>query len=323
MVGEDPNKHRPPGDPLRLVLVLSENWTLVSSNDLRSLVRMAQEAEAAGFDGVMISEHVVLGDGADADGVMANPREYALPGNQDPRTPWPHSLLLLSAIAMVTTDLRLIASAVIPPLRHPLLHAQELATLDALCEGRLVIQPTVSWHEAEYRALGVPFAERGRRLDEHLAAWRQVWRHTPASFHGQHYSFDDIYLEPKPHRPDGPAMWFGGSSVHRRLITRLVNYGAGFNPLGPVTDEDLARLSQAFAAAGHDWSDIEMVGGVRGQFPAPDRVADLAQALESIPRQLQQGFRTFCLKPSQFTDELSRVGAICRDAIERTARLAA
>lgn len=322
MVGERPITHGDSEHPLRLVLVLSENWTLVSPNDLRSLVRMAQEAEAAGFDGVMISEHVALGSGADSGGLMANPREYALPGNQDPRTPWPHSLLLLSAIASVTTDLRLIASAVIPPLRHPLLHAQELATLDALSEGRLVIQPTVSWHEAEYRALGVPFTERGRRLDEHLAAWQQVWRNTPASFHGHHYSFEDVYLEPKPHRPGGPALWFGGSSVHRRLTTRLVKYGVGFNPLGPISDEQLARLEQAFAAAGRDWSEVEMVGGVRGQFPAPDLVADLAQAMESIPRQLQQGFRTFCLKPSQFTDELSRVGAICREAMERAGRLA-
>ena len=310
-------------DPIRLVLVLSENWTVVSAGDLRSPVRMAQEAEAAGFDGVMVSEHVVLGEGADADGLMTNPREYALPGNQDPRTPWPHSLLLLSAIAAVTTDLRLIASAVIPPLRHPLLHAQELATLDCLCEGRLVIQPTVSWHEAEYGALGVPFAERGRRLDEHLSAWQEVWSTTPASFHGRHYSFDEVYLEPKPHREGGPRMWFGGSSVHARLIARLVSYGVGFNPLGPVSDGDLARLKEAFAAAGREWSEVEMVGGVRGEFAFPDCLADLAQALESIPRQVRQGFRTFCLKPSQFTDERSLVGAVCREAVERTARLTA
>ncbi|HLI60738.1 MAG TPA: TIGR03619 family F420-dependent LLM class oxidoreductase [Solirubrobacteraceae bacterium] len=312
-----------PKRQVRLVLVLSENWTLVAPGDLRALVRMAQEAEAAGFDGVMISEHVVLGAGADAGGLMANPREYALPGNQDPRTPWPHSLLLLSAIATVTSELRLIASAIIPPLRHPLLHAQELATLDRLCEGRLVVQPTVSWHAAEYRALGVPFGERGRRLDEHLAAWREVWRSTPASFHGRHYSFDDVYLEPGPYRPEGPRMWFGGSSVHRRLVERLVGYGSGFNPLGPVSDSDLARLREAFDAAGRDWAEVEMVGGVRGRFPAPDAVADLAEALESIPRQLGQGFRTFCLKPSQFTDDISQVGAVCREAVARTARLTA
>src|ERR1700730_17429765 len=83
----------------KLVLVLSENWTLTPPRDLRALVRMAVDAEAAGADAVMISEHVVLGAGADAEGRPANPREYALPGNQDPTTPWPSSLVLLAAVA--------------------------------------------------------------------------------------------------------------------------------------------------------------------------------------------------------------------------------
>jgi alkanesulfonate monooxygenase SsuD/methylene tetrahydromethanopterin reductase-like flavin-dependent oxidoreductase (luciferase family) len=74
-------------DPPRLVLILSENWTLVDPRDLKGLVTLAVEAEAAGFDAVMVSEHVVLGRDADEAGVPANPRDYALPGNQDPRTP--------------------------------------------------------------------------------------------------------------------------------------------------------------------------------------------------------------------------------------------
>ena len=56
---------------------------------------------------------------------MANPREYALPGNQDPATPWPSSLVLLAAIAAVTSRLRLVAGAIIAPLRHPLLLAKD------------------------------------------------------------------------------------------------------------------------------------------------------------------------------------------------------
>jgi alkanesulfonate monooxygenase SsuD/methylene tetrahydromethanopterin reductase-like flavin-dependent oxidoreductase (luciferase family) len=66
-------------DPPRLVLILSENWTLVDPRDLPGLVTIAVEAEAAGFDAVMVSEHVVLGRDADEAGVPANPRDYALP----------------------------------------------------------------------------------------------------------------------------------------------------------------------------------------------------------------------------------------------------
>ena len=293
--------------PPRLVLVLSENHTLVPARDLRALVDVAAEAERAGFDGVMVSEHIVLGRGADADGVPENPRDYALPGNQDPVTPWPSSLLLLAAIASVTTRLRLIASAVIPPLRHPLLIAKELATLDLLSRGRLVVQPTVSWHRAEYEALGVAFETRGARLDEHLAAWTLLWRDSPAGFHGTHYAFDDVWLEPKAFRPEGPRLWFGGQHLHDRLLRRLVEHGHGFNPLGRAGEDDLERLSAAMAAAGREIAEIEMVGGTRGAFPDASHPAPLEGALDQIPEQVARGFTTICIKPSQFTDDPNEI----------------
>ncbi|MGH3049718.1 MAG: TIGR03619 family F420-dependent LLM class oxidoreductase [Gaiellaceae bacterium] len=299
----------------KLVLVLSENWTLTSPRDLRALVRMAVEAEAAGADAVMVSEHLALGPNSNAEGEPENPREYALPGNQPPETPWPSSLVLLSAIASATTRLRLAASAIIAPLRHPIALAKELATLDLLSEGRLVVQPTVSWHRDEYDALGVPFTKRGELLDDHLAAWQALWRETPASFEGRHYAFRDVYAEPKPFRPDGPRLWFGGESLHPRLLRRLVAYGHGFNPLGRPSEEDLERLAAAFAEAGRDASELELVGGTRAIFPGPDGVADLDRALSSIPEQRERGFTSFCLKPSQFTDDPAEVGELCARAV--------
>src|SRR5580700_105142 len=124
----------------RMCLILSENWTMTCGRDLPRLVRWAREAEDAGFDSVMVSEHIVLGPAAGDNGRMLNPREYALPGNQDPATPWPSSLLL----------------------------ARELGSLDLISGGRLVVLPTVSWLAEEYAALGVPFGRRGDLLDEHL-----------------------------------------------------------------------------------------------------------------------------------------------------------
>jgi probable F420-dependent oxidoreductase len=295
---------------------------MTPARDLRALVRLAQEAEDAGVDAVMLSEHVVLGAGADAAGRMANPREYALPGNQDPGMPWPDSQVLLAAIAARTTALRLWAAAIIAPLRHPLTLAKSLATLDLLSEGRLVVLPTPSWHEAEYEALGVPFAQRGERLDEHLAAWRAAWGPSPASFHGRHYSFEDVHVEPKPARAGGVTLHFGSQSMHPRLIERIVRYGSGVNPLGPVTAADLERLAAAMRAAGRDPAELELVGGTRARFPGPASVADLAQALESVPEQIALGFSTFCLKPSQFTDDAREVPALCREAVRRIGALA-
>jgi probable F420-dependent oxidoreductase len=305
----------------RLILVLSENWTIADPRDLRGLVDFAAEAERAGFDGVMVSEHIVLGGDADAEGVPENPREYALPGNQDPATPWPSSLVLLSAIAAATTRLRLIASAIIAPLRHPLVLARELGTLDLLSEGRLVVQPTVSWHRSEYDALGVPFTERGELLDEHLAAWEVLWRETPASFSGRHYSFSEVYVEPKAYRESGPTLWFGGGSLHPRLLRRLVAYGSGFNPLGAPQPDELERLRAAMAEAGRDAGALELVGGTRAHFRDPDGVADLGPALESIPGQVARGFTSICIKPSQFIADASQLPAFCREVVERVGAL--
>ena len=312
-----------PGSP-RMLLVLSENWTLTGGRaDLPAAVRWAREAEDAGFDAVMVSEHILLGPDAAAAGIMGNPRDYALPGNQDPYTPWPNSLLLLAAIASVTQRLRLAAAAVLAPLRHPLLMARELGTLDLISEGRLVVQPTVSWSRDEYAALGVPFAQRGKLLDEHLSVWAKAWGASPLSHDGEHYPFRDVYFEPKAYRPEGPRLWFGGQRLSSPVLRRLVRYGHGFHPLGRPTPMDLQTLKEAMAEAGRDAADLEMVGGTQAVFPDERAPADLGAALASIPEQLEQGFTTFCIKPNQFIDDPHGVGKFCREVVRRVESMTA
>jgi probable F420-dependent oxidoreductase len=307
--------------PPRVLLILTENQTMRPQPDVADLVAFAVEAEGAGIDGVMVSEHVVLGPSANAAGLPANPRAYALPGNQDPSMPWPSQLVLLSAIAASTQRIRLVAGALISPLRHPLVLAKDLATLDLLSAGRLVVQPTVSWHRHEYDALGIPFEHRGDILDEQLAIWSRAWAGSPVSFEGRHYRFADVWVEPQPYTAGGPPLWLGGSSVHRRVIQRIVRYGSGFNPLGQPDDAGMARLRQALMSAGRNPACIEYVGGIRGTFAAPDQVADLDQALAAIPAMMARGFTTICVKPSQFIDEAARLGDFCRELAAKTAKL--
>jgi alkanesulfonate monooxygenase SsuD/methylene tetrahydromethanopterin reductase-like flavin-dependent oxidoreductase (luciferase family) len=144
-----------------------------------------------------------------------------------------------------------------------------------------------------------------------------LWRDSPASFEGRHFRFSDVWLEPKPSRPEGPALWFGGQTMHERLLRRLGEFGSGFNPLGSPSDEDLERLRSGMAAAGRDTAELEMVGGTRGRFAGPEGVADLSEALASIPAQLERGFTTICIKPSQFIDDPNQIGTFCRDVVER------
>lgn len=313
------------GDGLRpkLVLVLSENWVITDPRDMRALVRMAVEAEQAGIDAVQVSEHIVLGPSAGARGVMANPRDYAYPGNQEPAMSWPSSVVLLSGIAAATDTLRLVAGAIIAPLRHPLLLAKELATLDLLAEGRLVVLPTVSWHEEEYAALGVPFGRRGSILDEQLEVLAACWGPGPVSHRGEHFSFDDVWVEPRAYRPDGPRFWFGGQHLHPALLRRLVRYGHGYSPLGSFAAEDLLRLEHAMRAADRELAELELVGGIRGRFPDAVGAADLDEALEALPAQLAAGFTTICFKPAMYIDEARELGRFCRTLVRKVAALTA
>jgi hypothetical protein len=100
-----------------------------------------------------------------------------------------------------------------------------------------------------------------------------------------------------------------------------VRYGSGFNPLGAPTDEELARLSAAMVEAGRDPGELEMVGGTRGRFPDAVSTADLAETLEQIAPQLERGFTTICIKPSQFVDDPAAIPVFCREVVQRVAAL--
>ena len=303
-------------------MVLTENDTIVDSRDLGGMVQMAVEAEAAGIGDVMLSEHVLLGPDSAAAGTMTNPRDYAAPGNQSPATAWPNSIVLLSAIAQATSQLRLVAGAIIAPLRHPLLLAKELGTLDLLSQGRLVVLPTVSWSRDEYAALGVAFNERGKILDEQLEILAKSWGPYPFSHHGTYFDFGDVWLEPGAFRPTGPSLWFGGQGMNPAQVRRMARYGSGLNPFGPLTNDDLAALASGLREVGRDLSEIEMVGGIRGTFHGPDDIADIEVALADLPRQLEQGFTTICFKPAMFVRSADEVGDFCRHLVTRVNKIA-
>ena len=97
-----------------------------------------------------------------------------------------------------------------------------------------------------------------------------------------------------------------------------LRYGSGYNPLGTISDEQLALLADGLRAAGRDPAEIEMVGGLRGAFPDDESTADLAEAVEdAVPRQLARGFTSFCFKPNQFIDDVADWGELCREAVAR------
>jgi probable F420-dependent oxidoreductase len=312
----DPNLAMVDATP-KLVVMLSEVWTMADPRDLRGLVNLAVEAERAGADGVLIGEHVVMGPTASRDGLPANPRDWYGGWNQDPATPHPANLELLSAIASVTTSLRLLAVALLTPLRHPLVVAKQLATLDLLSEGRLVFMPSASWHEDEYDALGVPFEARGAILDEQLEIWAKTWSSDVVSHHGAHFDFEGISVEPRAWRPEGPRVWIGGLRLTNRALRRVVSYGSGFFPGFAPTEEELERLRAGLERAGRTLDEIELAMWLgRGTpFPDPTSTKALEADLDVVATNLNRGIGTVVMKPSQYIDDPAQLADLCRDAI--------
>ncbi len=158
--------------------------------------RAAIQAEELGFADVWTSEHIIIPRGA----------------------PYPPSalfydpVLTLTWAAAFTKRVGLGTSVLVLPMRHPLPLAKELATLQNLSEGRLILGAGVGWMAAEFAALGVPFRERGRRMDEGIAMMRAVWGEDPVSFPARHIPavIEDMRMLPQPIKPI--PIWIGGSS---------------------------------------------------------------------------------------------------------------
>ncbi len=307
----------------KMYVILSEIWTMTDPRDLGRVVDYAVLAEKAGFHGVMIGEHVVLGPNAAYNGVPANPRDWIKRGNQHPTYPHPSSNILLGAIAARTTKLRLMAAALLTPLRHPLLVAKELATLDLLSQGRLIFMPAVSWQQEEYEAFGVPFNQRGSILDEQLEIWDKLWTNgSPVSHDGEHFKFNDTWVEPAPWRKEGPEMWMGGLQFAPWAVRRTVKSAKGFFCILPPSDAQLAELATAMTDAGRSMAELELAAFLFGPpFKDATSVLDLDEALAPVPELVGRGFNTLVIKPSQYIDDGAQFGAFCRDVIRKVDRL--
>ena len=165
--------------------------------------RFARQAEDMGLSDVWVSEHIIV------------------PRAQFPRSPLFYDpILTLTWVAAVTERVRLGTSVIVLPMRHPLPLAKELSTLHNLSEGRLILGVGVGWLGAEFAALGVPFHERGRRMDEGIAMMRAVWSEDPVSFEAKTIAAEihDMTMLPQPVSPI--PMWHGSRSepAHRRTV---------------------------------------------------------------------------------------------------------
>jgi len=191
-------------------------------------------AEAAGFDAVAVTDHPFP-----EDAWMRSGGHHAL----DP-------FVALSFAAAVTTRVRLLTYILVLPYRNPFLTAKAVATLDVLSNGRLVLGTAVGYLEAEFRALGVDFAERNALADEAIRAMKLAWTEEGVRFEGRHFRADGHTALPRPTQKPHPPIWVGGNS--RQAIRRAVTLGDGWMPIYNPTPELARRRHTAVIASVDD-----------------------------------------------------------------------
>jgi probable F420-dependent oxidoreductase len=176
--------------------------------------RVAQAAEAAGYESVWTGEHVVL------------PDPQAPPSPAPPQTPMLDPAASLAFLAGQTRRVRLATGIIILPQRNPLVLAKELASVDVVSGGRLIAGLAAGYLEAEFKALGVSFERKGARADEAIEVLRTLWTQPKPSFRGEFWSFSGIQAHPLPVQKPHPPIVVGGHSPG--AFRRAVRQGNGW-----------------------------------------------------------------------------------------------
>jgi probable F420-dependent oxidoreductase len=224
------------------VYLATNVFSLVNPAAATDLLALAQIVEELGFDEIDLGDHVTIG--------------RPLPGRPMPNPPAAallEPLVALGALAAVTRRIRLGTGVLILPQRQPALVAKQVATLDRLSNGRLRLAVGVGWQEPEYESLGVPFGERGRRLDEAIELLRLYWTRPSVTFHGSFYHAEAMAVDPPPVQPGGPPVWLGGGSAAAlKRVGRLADgwFAVGEDPRS--ISNKVSIIIQAAQDAGRD-----------------------------------------------------------------------
>jgi probable F420-dependent oxidoreductase len=194
---------------------------------------VARAAEELGYESVWVGEHPVLID------------PQAPPSPLPPTSEMLDPIPTLAYVAGRTERIRLGTGIVILPLRSPLILAKELASLDVLSRGRLLVGIGVGYVPGEYEAIGVPFGTRGARADEYIDAMRSVWHDDQPGYDGAHVAFAGIQSRPRPLQSPGPPILASGMAraARRRAVARCDGYYGFFLDL-ERTAEAMVELTQ-------------------------------------------------------------------------------
>lgn len=173
-----------------------------------TMVELAQQAETGGFDSLWVNDHVVVPKER-VDVAGDRQAQYVDRGDQKIFEP----LVLLSYLAAKTDRIALGTSVFVLSLRNPVIAAKQVATLDVLSAGRVILGVGVGWMQAEFAALGVPWRERGRRTDVGLRVAKALWRGEHGDALDADMNLEGVVFNPLPHQQPHPPLWIGGRTT--------------------------------------------------------------------------------------------------------------
>ncbi|HYB98991.1 MAG TPA: LLM class F420-dependent oxidoreductase [Candidatus Limnocylindrales bacterium] len=193
--------------------------------DPETAAAVSRAAETAGFESLWTGEHVVL------------PDPQVPPSPVPAQVPFLDPAVALATVSQHTRRVLLGTGIIILPQRNPLVLAKELASVDVVSGGRLIFGVGIGYLEPEFRALGIPFEDKGARTVDYLRAMQAVWTMDQPSYEGRFASFSGINAYPRPVQRPHPPIVFGGHTP--AAFRRAVELAQGW--YGFAMDVEAAR----------------------------------------------------------------------------------
>jgi probable F420-dependent oxidoreductase len=270
-----------------------------------NIVTAARWAEELGYHSVWVSDHVVLPEKVESTYPYDPQGRWPYPAD----TPWLDPLLALAWATVAAPSVKLGTSVMIVPLRHPILLAKQLSSLDFLSEGRVILGVGAGWMEEEFNLIGVPFDRRGPRTAEMIALMRAFWSGEMVDFRGEFYQTAACQMFPRPVQPAIPIVWGGHSDAALRRVARV---GDGWHPT-QISLEQLAegvgKLHRFCQEAGRDPASVLIIA-------RPGRVYPINAETQAQHEEL--GIQHVVIDPpldgpdlSNFRAEMERVAKLC------------
>jgi probable F420-dependent oxidoreductase len=212
-----------------------------------AIVTMARAAEDAGFESFWGGEHIALAD------------------PQTPSSPMPpHTVFVDLGVTMAfaaahTRTIRFGTGIIILPLRNPVVLAKQLASVDFMSNGRLILGIGIGNLEFEFNAAAMPFAHKGKRAEEAIGVMKALWMMDKPEFRGNFFSFSGVRAEPRPLQKPHPPIVFGGKSSY--AFSRTARLGDGWFGYGldlEATANCIAGIRAACAKHARRFDEIEV-----------------------------------------------------------------